>query len=286
MERRKFYEVYDYHDKLEHGKEIKIEHSISFRQDRADLSPYVCLSQSELSVMLEQSRAKEEEIFKELQQAVQKWEEQAGQTILCTKSLEYVRTRAVSHTANVWCDRETGQHEISNMVYKMWWRSHIGTRYSKNLDKTIPIYWELSWSLSYNAPDNSDHGYYNREIAGQSRKRFSTEAEMEKYLQGRIKAYSHLFTEISPPVPKGQEDHFSVNGILLPGYTVEVPEPTPQEVADSLLDLLDDEDLGLHEQPEEAEPPVPPPQPSPAPPRRHIPKSAQAHKPKRSAPTR
>ena len=111
---------------------------------------------------------------------------------------------------------------------------------------------------------------------------------MDKYLQGRINAYAHLFTEISPPIPKGEEKRFSVNGILLPGYTVEVPEPTPQEVADSLLDLLDDEDLGLPSQPEEAEPPpaVPPPQPSPTPHRKHTPKTAQAHKPKRSAPTR
>lgn len=105
---------------------------------------------------------------------------------------------------------------------------------------------------------------------------------MDKYLQGRINTYAHLFTEISPPVPKGEEKRFSVNGILLPGYTVEVLEPTPQEVADSLLDLLDDEDLRLPSQPEEAEPP----QPSPAPHRRHAPKTAQAHKPRKSAPTR
>jgi hypothetical protein len=35
-----------------------------------------------------------------------------------------------------------------------------------------------------------------------------------------IKAYSHLFTEISPPVPKEYADCFSVNGKLLPGYTL------------------------------------------------------------------
>lgn len=286
MEQKKPYEVYSYYDKLEHGKEIRLQHSISFRQVRADLSPYVCRPLSELCVMLEQSRAKEEEIFKELQQAVQKWEEQAGQTLLCTKSLEYVRTSAISHTANVWCDRENDRQEISNMVYIMWWRSNVGTRYDKKLEKSVPIYWELSWHLSYNAPDNSDHGYYNREIAGQSKKRFATEADMKKYLQGRIKAYSGLFTEISPPIPKGKEDHFSVNGVLLPGYTVEVPEPTPQEVADSLLDLLDDEDLGLSEQPEEAEPPPVAPQPTPMLRFKRPPKTAQAHKPKRSAPTR
>lgn len=46
-----------------------------------------------------------------------------------------------------------------------------------------------------------------------------------KYLEGRKKAYSHLFTEISPPVPEQYKDHFTVHGALLPGYTVEGQEP-------------------------------------------------------------
>ena len=46
---------------------------------------------------------------------------------------------------------------------------------------------------------------------------------MEKYLQGRINAYIHLFKEISPPIPAEHEKRFCVNGVLLPGYTVEAP---------------------------------------------------------------
>ena len=46
-----------------------------------------------------------------------------------------------------------------------------------------------------------------------------------KYLEGRKKAYSHLFTEISPPIPKQYEKHFTVHGALLPGYTLEGQEP-------------------------------------------------------------
>ena len=65
---------------------------------------------------------------------------------------------------------------------------------------------------------------------------------MEKYLQGRIHAYAHLFREISPPIPADQVKRFCINGVLLPGYTVESPERTPQEVADELLNFLDDED--------------------------------------------
>ncbi|MCI9068399.1 MAG: hypothetical protein HFI65_07005, partial [Lachnospiraceae bacterium] len=43
----------------------------------------------------------------------------------------------------------------------------------------------------------------------------------QNYLDGRKKAYSHLFAEISPPVPKEHENCFTVYGVLLPGYSVE-----------------------------------------------------------------
>lgn len=47
---------------------------------------------------------------------------------------------------------------------------------------------------------------------------------MEKYLNGRIKAYQHLFTEVSPPIPPEYAEHFKVNGQLLPGYAIEGEE--------------------------------------------------------------
>ena len=47
---------------------------------------------------------------------------------------------------------------------------------------------------------------------------------MEKYLNGRIKAYEKLFTEISPVIPPEYAEQFRVNGQLLPGYTVEGEE--------------------------------------------------------------
>ena len=68
---------------------------------------------------------------------------------------------------------------------------------------------------------------------------------MEKYLQGRIAAYAHLFTEISPPIPEEHKRRFYVNSVLLPGYTVETPvsdHPDPNAV-DDLLSYLDDDDM-------------------------------------------
>ena len=71
-------------------------------------------------------------------------------------------------------------------------------------------------------------------IAGQDRKVFADRAAMEKYLAGRQKAYANLFTEVSPQIPKQYAECFKVNGVLLPGYTIEgeergKPEQAPAE---------------------------------------------------------
>ena len=96
----------------------------------------------------------------------------------------------------------------------------------------------MTWNIYYNTvhnpnPDFTGSGW---QIAGQSQKRFTDRDVMEKYLSGRIAAYAHLFTEVSPPIPKDQKGRFCVNGVLLPGYTVEVPV---EERAEELLSFLD-----------------------------------------------
>ncbi|MEE0640820.1 MAG: antirestriction protein ArdA, partial [Acutalibacteraceae bacterium] len=53
----------------------------------------------------------------------------------------------------------------------------------------------------------------------------------EKYLNGRIKAYDRLFTEISPPIPQEYADYFKVNGMLMPDYTIEGEDPPQQQQA-------------------------------------------------------
>ena len=105
-------------------------------------------------------------------------------------------------------------------------RYHISenTRYDREKEQSIPYSWTLTWSVRTNSPD----GYGQAKIAGQDRKVFADKAAMEKYLNGRIKAYANLFTEISPPIPQEYADHFKVNGQLLPGYTIE-GEERPQK---------------------------------------------------------
>lgn len=83
----------------------------------------------------------------------------------------------------------------------------------------------MTWDVYVNSPNKG----YTERIAGQNQKRYTDKAAAIKYLEGRKKAYSHFFTEISPPLPKQYEKHFTVHGTLLPGYTLEGREPAKTE---------------------------------------------------------
>lgn len=236
MENEKsYYSVYDY-DTLEPGAELKIQHRVRFNRDAADLSPYINKSAEELQSMRENSSKREHEIFEKLCAAVKEWETQAAATMLLDKAIEFVKMPEIKHTANQWRKNEYGNRdEISNMVYSMSCSIYEKTRYNHELKEMVPVSWEVTWGVCVRNPIP---GHYGRQIAGQQNKKYADKTAAEKYLQGRIKAYAHLFTEISPPVPKAYADQFKVNGQLLPGYTIEGQEQqydkTAAEVTKSL----------------------------------------------------
>jgi hypothetical protein len=239
-EEKIFYTVYSYSDKLQPGNEITIKHNISFNESRANLSPLVSLSPDELKDMKLVSEEKEKTIFEKLCAAVEEWEQQAAQTLLLGKALEYVKTPAVRHTSNQWQKGEYDNLEVSNMVYKMSYRIREETQYNRASQKSVPCAWSVSWSVDFNAPQKRD--YYSGsscKIAGQDQKRYTDKAAAEKYVQGRIDAYAYLFTELSPPIPEENKNIFSVNGHLLPGYSLKPHEPTVME----LLSFVQEQDI-------------------------------------------
>ena len=213
-------------DRLEVADRLKIERSIYFESGKADISALTALPLAELIRQREESAAAEQAIFETLKQQAAAWEAQAGNTLTFDKAIEYARTPAVTHTENQWQADENNNHTISNNVYQMRYHIYENTRYDRAQGKSIPYSYTLTWSVHTNSPDR----YGQAKIAGQDRKVFADKAAMEKYLNGRIKAYQHLFTEISPTIPQEYADHFKVNGQLLPGYTVEGEEQqTKQE---------------------------------------------------------
>ena len=214
------YSSYD-HDDLEPASTMRIERRIYFESGEADLSEMVKLPLAELLSLRAESAAAEQEVFDRLKEQAAAWEEQAGRTLFLDKALEYARTLPVTHTANQWEAPDEYRHIRSNMVYQMDYSISENTRYDSAAQKSIPYSWTLRWGLYTNAP----HGNQREKIAGQDRKVFASREELDKYLNGRIKAHEHYFTEISPAIPKEYADCFKVNGCLLPGYTIEGEEP-------------------------------------------------------------
>ena len=200
---------------------MRIERRIYFESGKADLSEMVKLPLAELLSLRAESAAAEQEVFDRLKEQAAAWEEQAGRTLFLDKALEYARTLPVTHTANQWEAPDEYRHIRSNMVYQMDYSISENTRYDSAAQKSIPYSWTLRWGLYTNAP----HGNQREKIAGQDRKVFASREELDKYLNGRIKAHDHYFTEISPAIPKEYADCFKVNGCLLPGYTIEGEEP-------------------------------------------------------------
>ena len=224
-ENRLNYSSYD-RDHLDAADRMRIERSIYFESGKADISALTALPLAELIRQREESAAAEQAIFEVLKQQAAAWEAQAGNTLTFDKAIEYARTPAVTHTENQWQADENNNHTISNNVYQMRYHIYENTRYDREQGKSIPYSYALTWGVHTNSPDR----YGQAKIAGQDRKVFADKAAMEKYLNGRIKAYQHLFTEISPTIPQEYAEHFKVNGQLLPGYTVEGEEQqTKQE---------------------------------------------------------
>ena len=161
--------------------------------------------------------------------AAKQWEQQAAATQTINRALEYLRTPEIEHTGNQWKDTDNwrADQKISNRVYQMTCSIWEDTKYDRETKQSVPIAWYVTWEVRIHSPKQG----YGAKIAGQNQKRYTDKNAAIKYLDGRKKAYSHLFTEISPPIPKEYEHHFMVHGTLLPGYTVEGLEQAKTEHA-------------------------------------------------------
>ncbi len=224
MEENKDYQVYRF-DYLTEGSELKLDHSVYCKD--VDISSLITQSADALEALRQDSMDGEQKALAIVQAAAKQWEQQAAETQKLNRALKYLRTPEIAHTGNEW--RKTGNwrdaEEISNRVYKMTCSVWEDTKYDRETQQSVPVAWYVTWDVYVNSPKEG----YGEKIAGQNQKRYTDKAAAMKYLEGRKKAYSHLFTEISPQIPKEYERHFTVHGALLPGYTVEGQEPVKAE---------------------------------------------------------
>lgn len=233
-DKKSFYRAHGY-DGLTPGVKLKLEHTLTFDSDNADISPFLDKTVEELQEMRERSVSAEQFLFEKLQSSTTEWEKQGARTMLLDRAIEFLKTPQLKHTANQW--QEVGQNpnrqEITNMVYGMSFSIYEQVRYDRTAKEAFPEAWYISWDVYVRCPSaKNQHG--RAPIAGQRNKRYTDKAAAEKYLQGRIKAYAHLFTELSPPIPVAYKRNFMVNGHLLPGYTLEGQEPEKTSVLDRL----------------------------------------------------
>lgn len=197
--RDSFYFLNAYQDGITPGQKITIQHNVSYNDWRAapHLAPLVKLTDAEINQRKEASITLEKELYAKLKQIASEWDEQAAHTMLLERALEYVHTPEVEHTANEWKERENGVWEISNRTYKM--------RYQITYAKATDIYL-VSWGIIYNAPKQPNSKYANYwgdsiYVARQDKKKYPSMEAAQNYIQGRFDLYSHLFRELSPPIP-------------------------------------------------------------------------------------
>ncbi len=207
----KDYRSYD-HDNLDPGHMLKVEHTVH-NKEHIDLSDLIAKSIDEVKDLRESNIAIEQAAYEKVREIVKEWEKNAAVTGRFDRAIEYLKVPQVKHTSNKLTKgkSEYDYNEISNRVYKMSYRI-----YERSNWRTKDKKYNVTWYIFTNSPRSN----YNVKVAGQE-KTYKNKEEAEKYIQGRIKAYSHLFTEISPTIPKEYEQPFKVYGHLLPGYTTE-----------------------------------------------------------------
>jgi hypothetical protein len=215
-----FYDLLIFDERLIPGLTLKINRNVSCEDEKADISALVALPESELRERRDESVKLEETIHAAILGEVSKWDEQAANTQLLDRALEYQKAPVSTHSSNQWGLNGVGHNSISNMTYKMIWHIYEKTRYDREAGGMIPVAWHVTWNVYTNPPPTDKYSNAIQKIAGQENKPFTDKAAAEKYLSGRVAAYANLFTEISPPIMKEYAKAFTLNGLLLPGYTV------------------------------------------------------------------
>ena len=208
--------IYIGNGRLIPGKQLTIDDSTN--SGCADtVAELVKLPEETIKERLEASIEAEKLAVKKLSDAVaDEWAPHARATTELREALEYLRTRPVKHTSNQWIN-EGGfyDYRISNMVYVMHIQAWEKTEFDHSTKKSNVTGWYVTWSVYLNYYES-----YRKTIAEQQKKLYRDMAAAVKYLEGRCKEYSHLFTAISPPVPEEYAEYFKVNGVLLPGYII------------------------------------------------------------------
>lgn len=180
---------------------------------QTDTDAYTAYSKEALETVIGSARATLQTHYDELLDKADEVQMELLYLMMLMRLRKRYDIKPVEHTSNQWIRKNIiGDREYicerSNTVYRMYYRVNIWNEDTR----PCTLYWDVTvQSPALGKPDT---------IAEQERK-FKTEAEMQKYLDGRIKAYDKYFKEVNPPIPEPLLDHFTYAGQLLPGYRKE-----------------------------------------------------------------
>ena len=210
--------------KMHNGSELCIKESISYKHSSDKLSKVITNVKKQnknIDDCLEYSKQKENKIYKEFQNLINKWLECAKNTNILLQAKNYFdkcnKVKEYKKDFNHWTLNKLSEnaysYSIENKTYVMSFRIYIDKNYRTN---EITEY-EISYCLYTNDFFSSKS---NRSIVFNAKRKAKTKEETEKYIKGRIKAFSKYFQEECPPVLKDYSDDYEIEGVLLEPYRI------------------------------------------------------------------
>lgn len=206
--------------------EFKINRGISFYPE--EIRGIDCIAVMDLHPHeLEEKIAEQQEVvdlsFKKLMEMADTLQKETLILMIWRHALKRKIIKPVESTHNKWAPNSPMSPNegmtCSNATYVMRYHLMTQTRWDTQQQENVPYAWYVTWWISMQNPVHCSNR--SGQIAGQDRKRFSSEKAAINYIQGRVRAYEHLFREEFPPVPKEWASNFRYLGMLLPGYRME-----------------------------------------------------------------
>lgn len=210
------------------GHQLETSATLLWLPQRSPVADVARLSKDEnLDALYAQATEAENAIVSQMELLLNSWSEQAAftnvleQAQFVREANEKLRNATFDLPCNVWQKKNEYSdvlEYITNQTYSLRIRIYKTSERKWRVDKEVPI-WYVSYHLSTNSFLGLKAQGRNEIIQSIDRKRFTDEAEMLKYVDGRKQHFSKYFKEDRPPIIREYAHPFKCNGVLLDGYT-------------------------------------------------------------------
>ena len=213
-------------EEIKNGSQITINKNVDYKTSSNKLMEVISDLKTENKTLedidecLNNCIEKENEIYKEIESVVDKWVECSKNTNILLKAKKYINKCKEIKNYNMEFNKWEIKQEWNNIIYTIKNKTYI-LSFRIYLDKNFKTNEIERYDISYYLNTNNffNNKYENCRICS-AKKTVTSKEEAEKYIKGRIKAYSKYFKEEYPPVLKEFANNFKEQGILLEPYRV------------------------------------------------------------------